>query len=1540
MTARQIRSRRWIAPLLALLCQPAQAQTIAPNAAPMGGRVVGGSASISQTPTTTTINQSTNRGIINWQSFNVGQNQSVQFQQPSAQSMTLNRVVTSDPSVVAGRITANGGIAIVNQSGVFFAHGSQVQAQSVIVSTADIGNKNFMAGGAMNFNKAGNANATIVNNGDITVRQAGLAALVAPQVVNHGVIQARLGTVVLAGATTHVIDLNGDGLVSFDVTGAVQQTPKNGQALVTNTGIVQANGGTVELTAAAADGVIQNLVRAGGHIQANTDAATGTTGHILLQGTGGSISVAGNVSAQGKAAGTQGGTIQAVADYVQLQPTARLNASGKTGGGTIAIGTTLPGATTTQLAKGAGIATGATIKANATANGNGGHVIINSSEQTLDAGAISVRGGPQGGNGGLVELSGQNGFIVTGTVDATAPAGHLGSLVIDPATITVVADGDDDINVTGFTNGILQFTDPPTNAVIGTSTIGGFAADLTLQATNSIDIEAPITKPNGALTLDTEGTLTINFPITLSTGTGGNLGLSGVTININATLTANTVTLTPFTNPTGAVGVTTVTENPGGSIIAGTVTDNGAFFDTITLGGPNQINTIGSLDANQTVTVTNTKSLDVATEITSESGITLNVQGGDLTIDGNVQSDGPTQLFASGNVIVSASGSVVGDNGTIVSGVTIAAGYNFNTGATNPASATSITLNGLVIGGFNGDGTFIESNVALSAGTGGITEGPLGSVQANLLTVQSGGNVTLTAVNNDEDAAGNIIGMLGASNVQGNFSLTASGIEGEGTELIALDGIIGVSGTLNLQATNTGIIQNTGSQILAGTLIAGADGDITLTGENQVNLIGEIDSNAFTFHNQTDLQVAGPINAFADVSIASDGNLLVSGNILAQDASIFLQAGGNLTLAASATLTTNNEEGGSTIELQAATPTTGFDPTLPGSLTLAGVINAENDVILQAGTGGITQTQGSITGQTLSVQSGGDALLNQGGQTASTPNSITGAIQATVPGDFEFDNGSTDITISAPITSGTIGLRTTGTLNITSGCSTILTNCIVQFGSLNAGSGRVSLQVGDLTIQSSSNTITGGLVEIASATPEPLIAGDAAGTTVAGSFMVNQDILAAITSTTLRLGAATFDGATTTTAGGLSLDGTITLPNALDLHSLTDINQTTAFAVGTLSGAAGGNINLTMAGNTATTIGDLSAGGTLGLTLAGEMSLAGNVEGTTVNLIASGNIAETNGGIVTANLLTLNTPNGSAVLGGNNLVNLLGTSTVTGALAINDTSSFLIVPIGNTVEGTTNLILVNTGDLTINGTATGGITTLRSSNGTLTVHGESAIAQDGELLLSAPNVVTTGTISAASEIIVDANTATLGGTAQGQTLAIQAPSITFDDLDAHIMQVVLRLGTNGSATGSLSALGLTVNGGSGVTLTGSIDGVTTGAAAAIGVRATAQGVILGNPPPNANSFTFNGCDIASAVCTVVTPPGSITQRLSILPPVGAASSPLTILAQGNPRQFDETLTANWLTLPTPPPIGLFVQPTRDQSEDLELAPPNIRSEDF
>ncbi|HEY3848344.1 MAG TPA: filamentous hemagglutinin N-terminal domain-containing protein, partial [Acetobacteraceae bacterium] len=148
---------------------PAAAQPAA-NARPTGGVVVGGSASISTSISKTTITQSTQRGAINWQSFNVGSQQTVQFKQPSSSSVTLNQVKGPNPSQIAGKIDANGQIILENQSGVIFYKGSQVNTAGLMVTAATSGNtavQTFLNGGKLALDQPANPNAAVVNQGHI-----------------------------------------------------------------------------------------------------------------------------------------------------------------------------------------------------------------------------------------------------------------------------------------------------------------------------------------------------------------------------------------------------------------------------------------------------------------------------------------------------------------------------------------------------------------------------------------------------------------------------------------------------------------------------------------------------------------------------------------------------------------------------------------------------------------------------------------------------------------------------------------------------------------------------------------------------------------------------------------------------------------------------------------------------------------------------------------------------------------------------------------------------------------------------------------------------------------------------------------------------------------------------------------------------------------------------------------------------------------------------------------------------------------------------
>jgi large exoprotein involved in heme utilization and adhesion len=70
------------------------------GALPTGGQVVSGAASISSNGSAMTVHQSTDKMIANWQSFSIGADHSVTFNQPSASSVALNRVVGQEASQV------------------------------------------------------------------------------------------------------------------------------------------------------------------------------------------------------------------------------------------------------------------------------------------------------------------------------------------------------------------------------------------------------------------------------------------------------------------------------------------------------------------------------------------------------------------------------------------------------------------------------------------------------------------------------------------------------------------------------------------------------------------------------------------------------------------------------------------------------------------------------------------------------------------------------------------------------------------------------------------------------------------------------------------------------------------------------------------------------------------------------------------------------------------------------------------------------------------------------------------------------------------------------------------------------------------------------------------------------------------------------------------------------------------------------------------------------------------------------------------------
>jgi filamentous hemagglutinin family protein len=183
-------------------------------AGPAGGSVVAGTAGIQQSGNTTNINQSSSSAVINWQGFSIGKQETVNFNQPSAASTTLNRVIGNETSVINGALNANGQVFIVNSAGVLFGKGAQVNVGGIVASTLDISNADFMAG---RYNFSGSSNASVINRGHIHASPGGYVSLLGKTVANDGVISANLGTVAMASGQQITLNFGGNSLVDVTI---------------------------------------------------------------------------------------------------------------------------------------------------------------------------------------------------------------------------------------------------------------------------------------------------------------------------------------------------------------------------------------------------------------------------------------------------------------------------------------------------------------------------------------------------------------------------------------------------------------------------------------------------------------------------------------------------------------------------------------------------------------------------------------------------------------------------------------------------------------------------------------------------------------------------------------------------------------------------------------------------------------------------------------------------------------------------------------------------------------------------------------------------------------------------------------------------------------------------------------------------------------------------------------------------------------------------------------------------------------------------
>jgi len=420
---------------------------------PAGLNVVQGRAGVAVQGNQMTVTNSAG-AVLNWQSFSIGAGGGVHFEQPSAASRVLNRVVGSDPSQIFGSLTSNGQVWLVNPYGVLFGRDARVDVGSLVVSTLAIGNDDWRAGNLRFAAASGDPGAPLVNQGELRTTTGGHVLLLGGSggVRNDGLIAAPDGQVALAAGRS--VELVDSGLPRI----AVRVQAPQGEAL--NLGRIAVAGGRVDLAAA--------MVNQQGIVQA--DAVAGNGGQIELRAservTLGSGSATSAVGASGGGGG-QGGEVRVLGQEVALLDGSTLDVSGGAGGGSVWAGGGRQGRdASVPNARALYMGAGASVRADAGERGAGGSIVLWSDEASRIYGSLSARGGTLGGAGGFIETSGGALDARPASVRTDAPAGAPGQWLLDPNNV-FISDHAVDSNVSASPN----FTSLDDNATIATSSI-------------------------------------------------------------------------------------------------------------------------------------------------------------------------------------------------------------------------------------------------------------------------------------------------------------------------------------------------------------------------------------------------------------------------------------------------------------------------------------------------------------------------------------------------------------------------------------------------------------------------------------------------------------------------------------------------------------------------------------------------------------------------------------------------------------------------------------------------------------------------------------------------------------------------------------------------------------------------------------------------------------------------------------------------------------------------------------------------------------
>lgn len=202
------------------------------------------------------IKQDVDKAVLNWQSFDVGGNATVNFNQLSSSSLTLNRINQLSASQIFGQLNANGRIFLINQNGILFGEGSQINVHELTASTLNITDqvfedgilsaiKNQQAAFSLFEDASGNplpSQTIIIEQGaELNAKPGGRIFIFAPDIENNGIIRTPDGQTILAAGEKVYLQASDDA----SLRGILVEVNSGGEA--TNLGEIIAERGNVTM---------------------------------------------------------------------------------------------------------------------------------------------------------------------------------------------------------------------------------------------------------------------------------------------------------------------------------------------------------------------------------------------------------------------------------------------------------------------------------------------------------------------------------------------------------------------------------------------------------------------------------------------------------------------------------------------------------------------------------------------------------------------------------------------------------------------------------------------------------------------------------------------------------------------------------------------------------------------------------------------------------------------------------------------------------------------------------------------------------------------------------------------------------------------------------------------------------------------------------------------------------------------------------------------------------------------------------------------